>query len=186
MHIARFIKQKPYEHIEYILHRHPLTFLPQIFLFLLLCSVPLMVGYMIQSFAPGLLASQSTYALLVLFVSVYLLGVLLFLYTEFVLYYLDVWIVTNDRVVDIEQLGLFSRTISELDLYNIQDATSDVHGFFPTLFNYGVVTIKTASTNVNIIFRDIPHANKVREDLIRLADMDRRYHEKMKDQKHLT
>ena len=60
---------------------------------------------------------------------------------------------TNDRIVDIEQHGLFSRTISEVDLFRIQDVTVDIHGIIATLLNYGNLTVKTASDNIHIIHR---------------------------------
>lgn len=173
MHVSSFIEQRENEKVQYILHRHPLTFIPSIVLFLLLSAVPVAVYFLIRNFAPNLLAEAGYRAISILFASVYYLGCILFFYTEFIVYYLDVWIVTNDRVIDVEQLSLFSRSISELDLYNIQDVTSDIKGFFPTIFHYGTVTVKTASTNPNILFRDIPNPDKVREDLIELADLDR-------------
>ncbi len=131
---------------------------------------------MLQGVLPWVLASESGFALLVLLGSIYYLGAITFFFTEFIIYYLDVWIVTNDRIIDVEQLSLFSRTISELELHNIQDVTSDVHGFFPTFLNYGNITVKTSSINANIIFHDIHRPNKIREDLIRLADEDRKHH----------
>lgn len=176
MHISRFIKQKPYEHVIHTLHRHPFTFLPKVLLFILLSLIPVGAFLMIQGVLPWILTNETGFALLVLFGGTYYLGILALLFTEFIIYYLDVWIVTNDRIVDVEQLSLFSRTISELELHNIQDVTSEIHGFFPTLFNYGSLTVKTASINANIIFYDIHRPNKIREDLIRLADEDRKFH----------
>ena len=39
MHLTAFIKKKPTEQVVYVLRRHPLTFLPYIFLFIVLLSV---------------------------------------------------------------------------------------------------------------------------------------------------
>ena len=52
-----------------------------------------------------------------------------FAFIEFTDYYLDTWIVTTERIISIEQKGLFERTASELDLISVQDATAEVHGF---------------------------------------------------------
>ena len=59
-------------------------------------------------------------------------------------YWLDVWIVTDERVINIEQKGLFSRSVSELHFYNVQDVTTSVRGVIPTLLNYGDVEVQTA------------------------------------------
>ncbi len=160
----------------YLLRRHPITFIPIIALFLLLMLVPVALYFLTVSLYPDMVQGLIFYPLSVLIASVYYLSIYLFFYAMFIDYYLDLWIVTNDRIVDIEQNGLFSRTISELDLFRIQDVTTEVHGIFSTLFRYGDVHVKTASANINIIFRNIPDPNKVREALINLADEDRKFH----------
>ncbi|MBP9695193.1 MAG: PH domain-containing protein [Candidatus Magasanikbacteria bacterium] len=95
----------------------------------------------------------------------------------FTTFYLDVSVITNDRIVDIEQLGLFANSTGELDLFRIQDVTSEVKGIFATLFDYGTVFITTASNNSNIILHNIHHPNNIRNALIRLAEEDRKYHQ---------
>lgn len=176
MHVSNLIHQKSYEKVNHILRRHPLTFLPQIGLLLLLLSLPIFIYFITISSFPTLLNNDRLYASAVLAASIYYLSVYLFFFTHFIDYYLDIWIVTNDRIVDVEQFGLFSRTISELDLFRIQDVTTDVHGFFPTFFNYGDVSVKTASQNLDIIFRNVSNPNHIRQQLLHLADIDRQYH----------
>jgi membrane protein YdbS with pleckstrin-like domain len=176
MHIERLIRKKPYETIEFVLRRHPLTFIPMMTLALLLLLVPIGVYVLLVSLFPTLFEHDIAFSMLVLSGSVYLLSVYLFMFANFIDFYLDLWIVTNDRIVDIEQFNLFSRTISELDLFRIQDVTTDVHGFFPTMFDYGTVTVKTASQNIHIIFKDVPRPNEVRRRIIELSDEDRKHH----------
>lgn len=175
-HLSDVIKQKSYEHIVYQLRRHPITFVPQIFLFVLLSAIPVIIFIFLNNYFSDLFADPIYFPLLVLSGSVYLLSILLFFYTEFIIFYLDIWIVTNDRIIDIEQHGLFSRSISELDLFRIQDVTSDTHGVIATIFKYGSVTIKTASNNVHIVFKNVKNPDKIREDLIKYSDIDRKFH----------
>ncbi|MBI4427250.1 MAG: PH domain-containing protein [Candidatus Magasanikbacteria bacterium] len=176
MQVAHLIKQKPYEKIEYYLRRHPLTFLPILGVFIILLLVPVAMYFLVNNLFPQLLTGQLSYPVLVLFASIFYLSIYLFFYGQFIDFYLDLWIVTNDRIVDIEQHGLFSRTISELDLYNIQDVTVETSGFFATMFKYGNLYVKTSSDNSQIIFRDIPSPNEVRQALIELAEQDRKFH----------
>ncbi|MBI5222459.1 MAG: hypothetical protein HY980_03110, partial [Candidatus Magasanikbacteria bacterium] len=147
MQVAALIKQKPYEKIEYFLRRHPITFIPVLATFIILMLVPVALYFLFNNLFPSLLTGAISYPLLVLFASVFYLSVYLFFYGQFIDFYLDVWIVTNDRIVDIEQHGLFSRSISELDLYNIQDVTVEITGFFATMFKYGNLYVKTSSDN---------------------------------------
>ncbi|MBI4992885.1 MAG: PH domain-containing protein [Candidatus Magasanikbacteria bacterium] len=176
MQIEHLIKQKPYEKIEYFLRRHPLTFVPIFFVFTILMLVPFVIYFLINNLFPQLLTGQLSYPVLTLFASIFYLSIYLFFYGQFIDFYLDLWIVTNDRIVDIEQHGLFSRSISELDLYNIQDVTVEVTGFFATMFKYGNLFVKTSSDNSQIIFHDISNPNEVRQALIELAEQDRKFH----------
>jgi len=176
MHLSQLIKQKAYEKVVFRLRRHPFTFLPFIILFLFMCAVPFGVYFLITNLFPTIMEHFVVYPAAVLFGSVYLLSAYLFLYVQFLDFYLDVWVITNDRIVDMEQFGLFQRTTTELDLFRIQDVTATIHGVFPTLFNYGDLHIKTASINTDIVFRNIPDPNGVRERVIQLADEDRKFH----------
>jgi hypothetical protein len=85
-------------------------------------------------------------------------------------------IVTNDRLIDINQDNLFSRRISEMDLHQVEDITSEVRGFFPSLFNYGTLTIQNASAIVKFTIPDVKNPNQLRESILELAEKDRTYH----------
>jgi len=176
MGVSEIIRQKPYEQVKYILHRHALTFIPIILLFVVLASIPLIVYLMTKTLLPSIFEGPTVFPLTVLAASVYYLSIYLFFYGYFVDFYLDLWIVTNDRIIDMEQHGLFNRSITELDLFRIQDVTTQVKGVFPTIFHYGDVVVKTASSNTHIIFEKVPNPNKIREELIRLSDEDRKFH----------
>ncbi len=176
MIISNLIKQKSYEKINYLLRRHAITFAPTLILFLALIAVPPGLYFLINSMFPSIMAGQVLYPLAILVASIYYLSLYIFFYAQFIDFYLDLWIITNDRVVDIEQMGLFSRTISELDLHRIQDVTVEIHGFFPTLFHYGNITVKTASSGSHFVFHHIHNPNEIRQALIRLAEEDRKHH----------
>lgn len=92
-------------------------------------------------------------------------------------YYLDYWIVTNQRVISTYQKGLFRREISELSFSRIQDLTVDVKGLLKTFIDYGNVEIRTAGTfdkgqeaqDVNIfIFQDVPKPYEVQNILSKI------------------
>ncbi len=176
MTVRELIHQKSYEHVVFVLRRHWLTFLMEVAFFVLLFVVPTAVWFLLSSLNPNLFSVEAWRILGILGGGIYYLASLMFLFTHFIDFYLDVWIVTNDRIIDMEQFGLFSRTISELDLFQIQDVTTEIHGFLATMFNYGDVTIKTASSNVGIVFRKVPNPNFVRRRLIELSHEDRRFH----------
>jgi hypothetical protein len=66
-------------------------------------------------------------------------------------YYLDIWIITDKRIVNIEQKRLFSREISSLRLDNIQDVKIEMHGIINTLFKIGNMQVQTSSPEIEFI-----------------------------------
>jgi hypothetical protein len=85
-------------------------------------------------------------------------------------FYLSLQLVTTDRVIDIDQKGIFRREVNELAIGNIQDVTYKQNGFLPSLLGYGEVIIKTSSieigsTNDNtvngFVFENCPEPAKV-------------------------
>lgn len=88
----------------------------------------------------------------------------------FVDYYLDVYIVTNERIVDISQNGFFKRDIAELHLHQVQDVSAKEEGFFSTMFHYGDVTIQTAGERENFVFRSVPHPYIISKKIVDLHE----------------
>jgi len=176
MHLGSLIKQKSYERIVALLRRHPFIFVKDLALFLLLAAIPVGIYFALAGYAPELLLGPVSAPLLGILASIYALGIWVFFFTQFVDYYLDAWVITNDRIVNVEQQGLFARTISELDLYKIQDVTSEVKGVIPTLFNYGDVYVQTAGTQERFVFEQVPNPHEIRKRIMDLVDEDRKFH----------
>jgi uncharacterized membrane protein YdbT with pleckstrin-like domain len=85
-------------------------------------------------------------------------------------YYLDMWVVTSERIVNIEQKGLFSRKISAFRLYRVQDVTAEVKGLLPTFLHYGNVRIQTAGAKENFIFKQISSPYEITKNIIKLVN----------------
>ncbi|OGG47443.1 hypothetical protein A3D66_02480 [Candidatus Kaiserbacteria bacterium RIFCSPHIGHO2_02_FULL_50_9] len=85
-------------------------------------------------------------------------------------YYLDVWIITNRRIVSIDQIRFFSRTMSIFRMDRIQDVTVDVHGFIPTLLNFGDLQVQTAGVEQKFIIRGVPRPQHIKDIIMREHD----------------
>ena len=79
-------------------------------------------------------------------------------------------------MVDIEQKSLFGRTVAEVDLYQIQDATSEVNGIFASMFNYGNVHVQTAGSIPNFILHNVPNPHVLRQQILDLSAEDKKLH----------
>ena len=60
-------------------------------------------------------------------------------------YYLDLWIITDRRIILIDQIHFFHRNVSIFRLERLQDIEYYVKGLLPTLLNFGTIRAQTAS-----------------------------------------
>src|SRR3989339_208136 len=152
--------QKDNEKVLLFFRRHWITVVKIILLSLFIALIPI-IFYLLFARGYAYLEIPAFRAIYFLLNSIYALFIILFAFTNFIDYYLDVWIVTNLRIINIEQKGLFAREMSEKDLGRMQDITSDVKGFLPTILNYGDVHIQTAGEEQRFVFKQIPNAEEV-------------------------
>ena len=86
---------------------------------------------------------------------------LAFALEKFLSWYFDVFIITDERVIDIEFNNLLDKKFSEAKISMIQDVTSMVAGVSQTMLNYGDVRIQTAAEIPEICFEKVPNPDKV-------------------------
>jgi hypothetical protein len=60
-------------------------------------------------------------------------------------HFLDLWVITDRRVIVIEQIHFFNRRVSNFRLERLQDIKVSVNGFIPTMLNFGTLRAQTAS-----------------------------------------
>lgn len=78
---------------------------------------------------------------------------------------LDLFIVTDSRLIGIDQVGPLTRRVTECGLDQVQEVNAEVSGIFQTLFRYGHINIHTASETSDMVVRYAPNpietANKL-------------------------
>ncbi len=152
----------PEERVEIFLRRHWIDLL-KIFLFTAgLLVVPVAVIAVAVYSEASFLVDPFWQPVAMLLLSAYLLIVLMLTMTELTDYWLDVWIVTSERIINTEQHGLFNRTVSEVHLEQIQDITSETHGFLETFLTFGDVFIQTAAERERFQFKNIDNPDDVK------------------------
>ena len=111
------------------------------------------------------LAGDTTY-LVYFFYFMYLsiLWVLGFIFwTE---YYLDMWILTDKRLIDVEQRGLFSREVSSLRLDKIQDVKVEVVGVIDTFLHIGTIHVQTAGSEKEFVIPSAKSPEVVKRQIL--------------------
>lgn len=155
-----FPSQQPNEKIFLIFREHWFRLLIKYAVVGLAALLPIIIRVLSPDFA-GLLNSGLSEGLYNLVVQIYYLGLLMVSFIIWVLYYLNVGIVSEFRLVDIDQRGLLKHEVSELNLDAIEDVTSETIGLFGNILDYGTVYIQTAGTTERFEFDKIHHPKKV-------------------------
>ncbi len=164
-----FPSQQPNETIHLVVREHWIflvfRLLVVVFLFILLLAF--------QTYAPAIIPGlfEGTAAKVVALAGqVYTLGLVMTIFLIWVFYYLNIQIITNLRIVDIDQHGLFSRSISELHIDKIEDVTSESNGPIATIFQYGNVYVQTAGTIDRFEFDRVPAPEQIEKIILDLYE----------------
>ena len=100
-----------------------------------------------------------------------------FILSKLLFWFFNIFIVTNERIVDIDFVNLLHKNISETQLERVQDISYKTSGILATMFNFGDVTIQTAGEMPNFIFERVPKPSEVVDIISDYA--------KIKNKKHL-
>ena len=86
-----------------------------------------------------------------------------FVLAKFLGWFINIYIVTNQRIVDIDFYYLLNKHFSQAELNKTQDISYVTKGILSTVFNYGDVTVQTASELPNLVFEKVPNPEMVVE-----------------------
>lgn len=154
------------EKIVLLLRPSLVTLIPPILVTIFLITVPFIAGFIasVASFDLGEFLTTAQMFLLVVFWYIFVFGYSLY---QFLLWYFNVYLLTNERIVDFDFMGLLSRQISFAKLGQIEDVTPKTLGFFSTFFNYGNVYVQTAGVKPEFEFEKVPRPDDVAEEIMR-------------------
>lgn len=169
-----FDEKKPYETVKILLYRHWVVLLLKFIFFIFMAVMPIVLYLLVG----GYLAKVDAQGLYWFMASIYYMVWWYGLFYAITMYLLDIWIVTDHRIIDSQQFGFFKRSVAELNLSKIQDITVAISGPLATFFDYGNLEIQTAGAENRFLFEQIPHPKAVK-DMIMQAHYD--YMESHKD-----
>jgi len=142
------------EEIILVLRRHWFTNLSWIILTILMLLSPIFI-----SATPLLDFFPDKYHFV--FIAFWYLITFAIAFEKFISWYFNVFILTEERVIDIDFDNLLYKHISETQISLIQDVTVSQSGVSQTLFNYGSVFIQTAAQVPRIEILKVPNPNLV-------------------------
>ena len=162
---VRFAAQEKKEKIVLLLRQHPITNLSWMaFLIMLLLVPPLLLPVFISlGIIPVLPSSFKLIATLFWY-----LGCFGFFLVNFLLWYFNVNIITNKRIIDIDFVYLLYKETTATRITQVEDVTYKMGGIIRTIFNFGDVFVHTAGPEQNIEFLGVPKPTEVTKKIVEL------------------
>lgn len=147
---AYFASQHHEEQVLMVLRQHPIVNLRWILIAFVMILVPYTVLPLIPVFdvVPGRFQFFA-------FIGWYLLT-LAFIVENFLYWYFNIYVITDERIVDIDFYSLIHRSISSAKIENIEDTTATTKGVLGSVFNFGDVNIQTAAEQREFEFLKVP------------------------------
>lgn len=143
------------EPVLMMLRQHPIVNLPWILISMLLVLAPIIILPLVPllDFLPGnfrFIAMLGWYTII--------FGYAL---EQFLVWFFNIYIITDERIIDVDFYNLLFKRVSEAKLENIEDITSSNSGLLQSIIDFGDVRIQTAAEIPQIEFERVPHPDKV-------------------------
>lgn len=94
----------------------------------------------------------------------------LFLYIEWLNHELDMYVVSNNRIIWIEQISFLNRAVSECNLWQVQEVNSKTSGLFANLLNYWTLSIQTAWNKTTLQMDFCPDSMQEARKILNVVD----------------
>lgn len=147
----------PDEKVLFLVRKHWFMFLLEVLVIILAALAPAV-------FYPSLFTQSST----LFFYTLWLLIMWITFFVRWTDYYLDVWIITDKKIIDAQLIRLFNRRVVSARLDRIQDVTVSIKGIFPMLLGYGNLHIQTAGDSEDIIIEYASRPEHIKEKILKV------------------
>ena len=156
------VKLLPDEQIIKVFRKHWFIFLLDVLLVILAALIPFAVYFLpkewtqlIKSITPFLSTLYLAWSVILFF------GILVMATT----YFFDIWVLTNKRLIDVDQINLFKRDISEIRLEHIVDLNIKIFGIINTFLKIGTVEVESSGAVKEFSLRNIADPEQARADI---------------------
>ena len=159
------------ERVLQVCRRHWIYLWPRIALFAVFAIVPVIVAGVLLGKAGHFdgLAARVFWIATVVYVVYWGVRSLLAWYR----YHNDIWVITNQRIIDSTKTTPFNLKMSTADLVNIQDMTVERNGILRTMLDYGDIVCQTAADVQEFRLPGIPDPRDVQLLVDRERDRER-------------
>lgn len=161
----KFQTQDDDEQVVLFMRQHPIVNLPWVIGAIVLFTLPSVFSF----FPPYAMLPTSYQFVVTLGWYTFAFGYTL---AKLMGWFFNIYIVTDERVVDVDFKNIFFRKISTAKIDEIQDINVQSSGAFETFFGYGSVFIQTAAEVPQFEFVAVPYPDKVGKILNQMIDQE--------------
>jgi len=86
---------------------------------------------------------------------------------------LDCYIITNKKIIDIDQRGFFQRIVTEVNYEKIENVIYEMKGPLAIFFNYGNLKIQIIKNEGLLLMKQIPQPKKIQDIIIKFQEKTR-------------
>ena len=150
---------RPWEELKMVIRRHRIVFV--------ILWIHAFAGLVVNIVLYSLFWSQLWVNIITL---VYLSWFIVFMYIEWINHELDMYVITNNRIIWIEQIWFLNREVSQCALSDVQEVNSKTKWFFANMFNYWDLTIQTAWNASNFRMAFVPDSLQVARKILNVVE----------------
>ena len=154
----QFQGQHKDEEVVLISHQHPFVLLRPAIIAVVFLWIPFLAYILLPAGQP-----------LFIIIFVCLLLALSQLLRGWHVWYNSLMLLTNERLVLVEQRRMFHREFVECTLVSIQQVSHTVDGMLATLFGYGTISVYTAGSHEPFCIRNIPQPYELQQEIQRVS-----------------
>lgn len=162
------INLEPGEEIKFKIKKHWWKIFTWAFYLVGLAIIPLFIAGILIAISNKII-DEKTISIFGFFYCMWLGILWILFFVEWTDFRLDMWIVTNHRIVDVDQAGLFARDIAMVELQDVEDITIEMHGPIRTFLKFGTIMIQTAGSTNEFYINDIANPEEYREAIYSLV-----------------
>lgn len=156
------------EHLIYMARKHWLLLARDTVGTILAALMPIALWFFVVS---KMTESENAPLIFVFMSALWLALSFMALATAWTHYYLDIWAVTDKRIMYLEQTRLFVRQTTTLRIERIQDATVSFANAIETLLNFGTLRIQSAGAIADdLVIKGIPDPERAKRLILEEVD----------------
>jgi len=155
----RFENQEKDETVILFLRQHLITLVPWIGIGVLLFVTPTILFPLLLKLISS--SIQIPVGYVIVGTIFWYVGSIGLVFSKFLYWFFNIFIVTDERIIDIDFINLLYKDVAETQLSRVQDISYQTRGIFATMFDFGDVTIQTAGEVPNFAFEVVPKPSQV-------------------------